>query len=90
MNDTSLEIAARMEEMILRKPPEERLRMGCSMFDFSRILLISGILRENPGVSPAFLRAELFRRFSGSDFDPLQQGNILKHLLEAAVSSLEK
>ena len=80
MNDTSVEMAVKMREMILRKLPEERLRMGCSMYDFSKQLVTGAILRENPDLSPHVLRGELFRRFYGNDFDVATQKKILERL----------
>ena len=81
MNDTSQRIAAKLREMILQKLPEERLRMGCSMFDFSKQLVIVGISRDNPYASRSLLRIELFRRFYGNDFSPIQQEKIVAHLV---------
>jgi len=69
-----------MREMIRRKTPEERLRMGCSMFDFSKSLVVNAILRERPNLSPAELRGELFLRFYGNDFAPARREKILAHL----------
>ena len=80
MNDTSAPMSAKMRELILRKQPEERLRMGCSMYGFSKQLVTDAILREHPGLSLKVLRGELFRRFYGSDFAPRQQKKILEHL----------
>ena len=80
MNDTPPKIAEKMREMIRRKTPEERLRMGCSMFDFSKSLVVNAILRERPNLSPAELRGELFLRFYGNDFAPARREKILAHL----------
>ena len=81
MNDTSPRIAAKMREMILQKLPEERLRMGCSMYDFSKQLVIAGILREHLNASPSLLIRELFKSFYGNDFTPLQQEKIIRCLV---------
>ena len=81
MNDTSPQIAAKLREMILQKLPEERLRMGCSMFDFSKKLVMVGISRKNPYASRVILRIELFRKFYGNDFSRIQQEKIIAHLV---------
>lgn len=82
MNDTSPRMVARMRDMILQKLPEERLRLGCSMFDFSKKLVTMGILREHPDASPTLVRKELFQRFYGDDFDARQQEKIVSHLVQ--------
>lgn len=84
MNDTSPEMTAKMREMILRKAPADRLRMGCSMYDFSKRLVVNAILRERPNLLPNALRGELFRRFYGNDFGIAQREKILERLNESA------
>ncbi len=80
MNDTSPEMAEKMRELIRMKTPEERLKMGCSMYDSSKRLVIHSILESHPGLSPTGLRRELFLKFYGSDFDPAKRQKILAHL----------
>lgn len=80
MNDTSPKIAKKMGELIQKKTPEERLKMGCSMYDFSKRLITHSILEERPGLSTAELRRELFLKFYGNDFNPKQRQEILEHL----------
>ena len=80
MNDTTPKIAEKMREMIRGKTPEERLKMGCSMYDFSKHLIIRSILENRPNLSPADLRRELFLRFYGNDFDSEKREKILEHL----------
>ena len=82
MNDTSPQIEAKMIQMIRLKTPIERLKMGCSMFDFSKQLVTNSILRENPNLSPAFFRRELFLRFYGNEFDPVHREKIAKYFSE--------
>jgi len=80
MKDTSPQIAAEMERLLKRKTPSERLLMGCSMFDFSKDLVKSGIMRENPSISSGELRRQLFLRFYESDFSSCQRKKIIRHL----------
>ena len=88
MNDTSPAIEEKMREMIRRKTPEERFKMGCSMYDFSKHLVTRAILEKRPGLSLRNLRQELFLRFYGEDFDPSIRQRILDHL--ARLSDGEK
>jgi hypothetical protein len=83
MNDTSPEITEKMCEMFRTKTPQERFRMGCSMYDTSRYLVTRAILRENPHISPAALRQELFLKFYGDDFNPTERQRILDYLAQS-------
>ncbi len=69
-----------MINLMQRKTPQERLVMGCAMFDFSKQIVKSALLRQNPDLSPAMLRKELFLRFYGNYFNSKQQKNILDYL----------
>ena len=80
MNDTSPKMAEKMRELIRGKTPEERLKMGCSMYDLSKRLGIHSILASRPGLSPANLRGELFLKFYGDDFDAVKRQKILAYL----------
>ena len=82
MHDTTPEMAEKMREMILKKSPLERLEMGSSMYATSKYLITCGILKENPNISPAELKREIFLKFYGQDFDPEELERILKHLEE--------
>lgn len=70
MNDTSPQIAAKMKEMLQKKTPAQRMIMGCSMYDFSKQLVINAILKERPGISSQDLRREVFLRFYGNVLGP--------------------
>jgi hypothetical protein len=83
MNDTSPDIEKKVREMMQQKTPEERLKMGGEMHATSKYLVTCAILRENPQISPADLREELFLKFYGNDFDPAQKASILNHLRSA-------
>lgn len=80
MNDTSPEMQEKMYELISKKTPEERLKMGWSMYETSKYLVTQAILRENPSISEAELRQELFLKFYGNDFSPEESKKILEHL----------
>ena len=67
-------------EMIRAKTPVERLKMGCSMYQTSKSLVISAILEDDPNISQAHLRRELFLKFYSNDFDAITRDKIVKHL----------
>lgn len=79
MDDTTPDISQKIREMIRMKPPIERLKMGCSMYETSRYLITRAIMEKNPHISKSALRQELFLRFYGNDFDPISREKILKH-----------
>ena len=56
----------------------ERFEMGCSMYEFSKELVIRGVLKENPYISETRLRQQIFLKFYGNDFEPEQRDKILK------------
>ena len=80
MKDTSPEVNARMIEMIQKKTPVERLAMGCSTYDFSKQIVISGLLKENPKLSGAELKKELFLKFYGNNVEGNQKRKIIAYL----------
>ncbi len=79
MRDTSPEMEEKMHEMIRLKSPIERLKMGASMYNTSKQLILRSILEKNPDISKTALRQELFLCFYGNDMDPVQRDAIIKH-----------
>lgn len=80
MNDTSAEINKKMCEMIRQKSPFERLKMGCSMYQTSKKLVVQSILKNQPDLSDADLRQEIFKAFYRNDFDAETASRIISHL----------
>jgi hypothetical protein len=80
MNDTSPEMDEKMRQMIQLRSPSERAMMGLSMYATSKKLVTDAILRDNPDISKADLRKQLFLKFYGNDFTPEEQQKILFHL----------
>ncbi len=66
--------------MLLARPGEERLTMGCSMHAMAQELVRASVLAKFPLASPAALRRELFLRFYGGEFDPEARDRILQAL----------
>jgi hypothetical protein len=80
MNDTQPKMAKLYHQLLMAKTGEERLLMGCSMFDFAKLIVLSSIKNENPGISPSEIRQELFKRFYQNDFTASQTQKILAML----------
>ena len=81
MTDTPPYIEQKVREMFLQKTGEERLKMGCSMHDLSKQLVINSLQNQGLNLSAGRLRCEIFLKFYGSEFNPEQRGKIMKHLL---------
>jgi len=81
MNDTPLEIRKKLREMFLKKTGEERLKMGCSMHDFSKRLVADSLLNANPLLTLKELPREIFLRFYGNEFDAEHRQKIVAYLM---------
>lgn len=80
MKDTSEAMAVRFQKMIMKRNPEERLLMGCSMFDAAREIVKSAIMEQHPGISPEKMTEEVFLRFYGPEFSESEKRKILSTL----------
>ena len=63
MNDTPPEVDELYRRMLLRRSPEERLRMACRMFSSARALMSAGM----PSASGAQMRRQMFLRLYAAD-----------------------
>jgi len=66
MNDTLPEIEQKMHQMIMARSGAERLRMGASMLESAKAIIISSLPKNLPEDE---LRRQLFRRIYGSSLD---------------------
>ena len=66
MNDTLPEIEQKMHEMIMTRSGVERLRMGASMFESAKAIIISSLPKNLPEDE---LRQQLFRRIYGASLE---------------------
>ena len=77
MNDTHPEIAVRFRNLIMSKTGQERLLMGCSMYDAAKEIVRSSIYNNNPGITKAGMRKEVFLRFYGREFSRAEREKLL-------------
>jgi len=77
MNDTSPEMEKRYHAMLMRRSGQERLKMGCSMYDAAKQIVKSSILNESPGLTESELKEKIFLRFYGLDFSQAQKQKII-------------
>ena len=87
MHDTPPYITQKIQEMIRAKTPNERIEMGCSMYETSKQLIIRSILNDYPDISQAEMRSEFFLRFYGNDFDPVKRQKIINYFNQELGSS---
>jgi hypothetical protein len=79
MKDTSKQIEKIYNEMLMRKTPEERVKMCFSMLNFARRIVLSTIEDKKNW------RKEMFLRFYGDEFTPEQKGKILNVLEQFSI-----
>ena len=80
MRDTSPDIEARVARMMAERTPTERMRMAFSMFNTAKELITAGLLRENPSLNEAQLRARIFVRMYGDCFSREEIERIVKSI----------
>ena len=77
MNDTSLEIEEKLDEIYQGKSGEEKLLIALRMFETARELVISSLPKN---LSNKDIRREIFLRFYGDEFGDREKAEILKRL----------
>ncbi|HUS71921.1 MAG TPA: hypothetical protein VMY06_02560 [Sedimentisphaerales bacterium] len=77
MNDTHPEVAAQFRNLMKAKSNEQRLLMGCSMFDTAKQIVQSAIYGQHPAITPEEMRKEIFLRFYGQEFTQADKDKIL-------------
>lgn len=66
--------------MLMSKTPQERLIMGCNMFDTAKMFAVSSIKNKNPKISPDDLKKEIFLRFYKKDFNKNDREKIINEI----------
>ncbi|MBU4484001.1 hypothetical protein KKA47_01115 [bacterium] len=77
MKDTHPEIDQIVKDKMLNKSGVERFKMGCSMFDMAKKLVISSILSKNPHMTLEDQKSAIFLRFYKNDFTEGQLKSII-------------
>jgi len=77
MNDTHPEVALQFRDLMKAKSNEQRLLMGCSMFDTAKQIVQSAIYGQRPEITPEEMRKEIFLRFYGQEFSRAEKEKIL-------------
>jgi len=68
MFDTHPDIAVRYRELMMSKTGQQRLVMGCSMYDTAKEIVRSAVRNRQPGITDVEIKREIFLRFYGPEF----------------------
>ena len=69
MKDTSTEVEQRFRSMMLAQSGEDRLKMGCSMYEMAQAFVVASLEEKTPHPTREEVRRSLFLRLYGGDFD---------------------
>ncbi len=83
MKDTPPSIAAQYRRLLLARSGEERLTMACRMFDAARVLVRASLGDPDGTDDSAEMRARVFLRTYGSDYDAAARARIVDRLRRA-------
>ena len=80
MNDTNAVIEARFNKLIMKRSGEDRLLMGCSMFDAAKRIVKSSIIQKQPKISTQEIKIGIFSRLYGNEFNEIKKSKIVEAL----------
>ncbi len=80
MNDTHPDVAIRLRELMMRKSGEQRLLIGCSMYDTAKQIVRSAIYNNRPGITEVEMKKEIFLRFYGQEFSQAERDKFFSAL----------
>ncbi len=80
MNDTHPDVAIRFRELMMSKTGEQRLLMGCSMYDAAKQIVRSAIYNSRPGITETEMKKEIFLRFYGQEFSQAERDKFFSAL----------
>ena len=78
--DTSHKVWQQYVQMMMQKTGEERLLMGCSMFDTAKEIVKSSLLSKSLKQDPLDLKRNIFLRFYGHEYNERQLNKIMMSL----------
>jgi hypothetical protein len=81
MNDTHPDVADRFRNLIMSKTGQERLLMGCSMYDAAKEIVQSSIYNNHPGITETEMRKDIFLRFYGQEFNRVEREKVISFLI---------
>lgn len=82
MLDTHPEVAIHFRDLMMSKSGQERLLMGCSMYDTAKQIVRSAIYNNQPQITNDEMKKEIFLRFYGREFSRAEREKFLSVLTE--------
>jgi hypothetical protein len=80
MFDTHPDVAIRFRDLMMSKTGQERLLMGCSMYDTAKQIVRSAIYNSRPRITDAEIKREIFLRFYGQEFSQAERDKFFSAL----------
>ena len=81
MNDTHPDVAIRFRDIMMSKTGQQRLLMGCSMYDTAKKIVRSAIYNNRPEITDEEMKKEIFLRFYGNEFSQANREKFLSALM---------
>ena len=81
MNDTHPDVAIRFRDLMMSKTGQQRLLMGCSMYDTAKKIVRSAIYNSRPEITDEDMKKEIFLRFYGNEFNQADREKFLSALM---------
>jgi hypothetical protein len=69
MKAIDLDAEAAFTALFAGRSGSDRVRMACAMFETAKALVAANLMTQDPGLTPAELRARMFDRLYFGDFD---------------------
>jgi len=80
MFDTHPDVAIRFRDLMMSKTGQQRLLMGCSMYDTAKKIVRSAIHNSHPEITDEEMKKEIFLRFYGKEFSRADKEKFLSNL----------
>ena len=81
LNNTHPDVAIRFRDLMMSKSGQQRLLMGCSMYDTAKQIVRSAIYNNRPDIMDKDLKKEIFLRFYGNEFSRADRKKFLSSLM---------
>jgi len=86
MFDTHPDVAIRYRDLMMSKSGQQRLLMGCSMYDTAKKIVRSAIYNSRPDITDEDMKKEIFLRFYGNEFSRADREKFLSKLMSESLT----
>ena len=81
MFDTHPDVVIQFRDLMMSKTGQQRLLMGCSMYDTAKQIVRSAIYNNRPEITEEEVKKEIFLRFYGKEFGRADREKFLSALM---------